>query len=83
MTKSKTRYFKTVEIDTNIFNTVMTPADRMIQTTQIPGLETRCDKSKLGFHFWAFLPGGVGEPVKCLACGKVVKTLAVTGDAPS
>lgn len=72
MTTSKTRYFKLQEIETGIFNLLSTPDGQHIQTTQVPGLETRCKVAKLGFHYWAFLPG-TAQVLSCLACGEKVK----------
>lgn len=70
MTISKTRYFKIQEIETGTFQMLETQDGRFIQVTQIDGLETRCKMSKVGFHFWVFLPDKINV-LKCLACGNV------------
>lgn len=71
MSQSKTRYFRINEIETGIFHMLEDEQGKMIQTLQIPGLETRCRVAKRGFHFWVFLPDNVNK-LKCLACGNVI-----------
>lgn len=70
--KSITRYFKLIELNAGTFKMIENQTGQYIQTTQIPGLETRCKGARRGFHFWAFLPDN-SNVVKCLACGLSVR----------
>lgn len=64
------RYYKLVEIEKSLFNTIDTPQGSFISTNNIKGLESRCLVSKEGGHFWVFLPNR--DIVECLACKKKV-----------